>query len=345
MRSIFFSCFLFAVAILLSLPNSAKCQSNVNSTGTGGIHTVQGRVYLPDGRTLNSSITVSLQSSSFPTLAVQTDQNGAFVFRSLAPGNYSVVVDLGDTYEVGREYVTIDTDVQIVSSRNLVTPKLITVPLYLQLKHRKSLLNGVVNAKLADIPKDSVKHFEKALEMLQKNSNQEALNELLQAVAIYPAFTLAYVEMGKIYLKAAKLNESIAVFRSAIKLDKNNFEANLNCGIAFLEKNQLDSAENLLKTAAEQNKAAITPHYYLGMVYIQRKKLDDAQRELESAKQLAGETRFPPIHRYLGGIYLAKNQYKLAADELEVYLKLSPNIKDAEKIRQLIAESRNKQTK
>jgi regulator of sirC expression with transglutaminase-like and TPR domain len=48
-------------------------------------------------------------------------------------------------------------------------------------------------------------------------------------------------------------------------------------------------------------------------------------------------------HRYLGGIYWGKREYKKAADELELYFKLAPQAKDAEQIHATIKDLRNKQ--
>ena len=84
------------------------------------------------------------------------------------------------------------------------------------------------------------------------------------------------------------------------------------------------------------------PHYYLGLLYIQRKAYDPAQAQLETAKQLKGDRNFPLLHRYLGGIYVIKNLNKLAIAELDTYITLDPNSRDADRIRHTISELRAK---
>jgi regulator of sirC expression with transglutaminase-like and TPR domain len=64
---------------------------------------------------------------------------------------------------------------------------------------------------------------------------------------------------------------------------------------------------------------------------------------METAKQLKGDKEFPLVHRYLGGIYWKKKQYRMAADELETYVKLLPNAKDADQTRKTILELRSRQ--
>jgi tetratricopeptide (TPR) repeat protein len=69
----------------------------------------------------------------------------------------------------------------------------------------------------------------------------------------------------------------------------------------------------------------------------------EAEKELLRAVSF-GSPDLSIAHYYLGGIYWGKRDYKKAADELETYLKLSPNAPDAEKTRATIRELRAKQT-
>lgn len=150
-------------------------------------------------------------------------------------------------------------------------------------------------------------------------------------------------ELGKQYLKLGKLDEAINSLRASLKIDPNDFEAKLNYGIALLNKKEVNDAEKELREAVAMNNNAVTPHLYLGMAFIQNQNLNEAQKELELAKKLKRKNEFPLVHKYLGGVYWAKKQYKLAADELEIYLELAPNIPDANKMREIIKDLRIKQ--
>ena len=342
MRPKYFLRFFSGLAIF-SLACFSISAQRVNPSGTGGIHTIQGRIYLPSGRPAQTQISVKLQSSNYSTLSVISDQNGSFVFRSLAPGNYAIVIEIDGNYEVATEYITIDTDVQIVPSRRGGNPKIFTVPIYLQYKRNANPRPEVINAKLAEVPKEALKHYEQAVTLARNNQNGSAILEYQKAISIYPQFTLALVEMGKTYLMISKLDNAISAFVSALKLEPKNFEANLGYGISLLNKKQLEPAEKHLRESIQLNNSAVTPHYYLGLVLLQTKRFDEAQKEMEMAKEKKGEKTLPLVHYYLGGIYWNKKQYQLAADELEKYLQLSPDIPDAPKIRQTITDLRNKQ--
>ncbi len=72
-----------------------------------------------------------------------------------------------------------------------------------------------------------------------------------------------------------------------------------------------------------------------------QRKLDEAEKELRTALNI-NSNEMGSAHRYLGGIYLEKHEYKRAADELDAYLKLVPNAADANLTRQKIKELRGR---
>src|SRR5262249_53480665 len=102
---------LFAFVFVLACPIGALSQgSGRSSVGTGGNHIVQGYIFFPSGRRAEGQIQVRLQSYAAGEITVSADNSGSFTFSSLAPGNYTVVVDAGENYEIAHENVFIDTD-------------------------------------------------------------------------------------------------------------------------------------------------------------------------------------------------------------------------------------------
>ena len=333
----FFGAFVLTFALSLGL----SAQTRINSSGNGGINVIKGQIFSTGNKRVDGSVTVRLQSLTFGELTLVTDQSGGFAFSGLSAGTYTVVVDAGDNFETIRESVTIDPEVQGVV-RHAPVPKSYTVPIYLRLKQNASEKGGVVNAKLAAVPKEALRHYRKGLDLLQTDRGDDAIAEFKQAVTLYPQLTLAYLEMGKIYLKTGRMNEAVAVLSTAIKYEPNDFDAALDYAIALYGKKDFAAAEPQLKKAAQLNATAVTPHYYLGLLFIQTKDLEKAQGELETAKQLKGDKNFPLLHRYLGGVYVARKLNKQAVVELETYLLLAPNTADAERIRQTIADLKTK---
>ncbi len=85
---------LFSVLLVLLPLLSASAQSGggVDQTGTGGRHTIQGRIYFPSGRRSDTRVKVKLENFNAGELSVLSDPNGSFVFRGLESGSYIVVV-------------------------------------------------------------------------------------------------------------------------------------------------------------------------------------------------------------------------------------------------------------
>lgn len=337
---------LLTFVLILVWPCATLGQGSGRSTqGTSGNHVIAGYVFFPSGRRAEGNIQVKLQSLNYAELSVIADSSGAFTFTSLAPGNYTVVVIAGDEYEIGREAVFIDTDLDL-SRMNvpvIKTSRRYTVMVTLQLKHNSANhgKGSVVNAALAEVPENARTHYEKALEQARAGAGEQAIDNLKAAISLYPKFPLALNELGVQYLKINQPHKAVAPLRSAVKLSPDAFLPKLNLGIALLETQQFAEAETQLRDALKQNDSASTAHMYLGVVLTKFHNYTDAEKELRRAVDLGG-SQLGLAHKYLGGIYWSRGEYRQAADELEIYLRLTPNAQDAERVRGTITELRSK---
>jgi len=322
---------------------AADAQIKTNISGTGGIHQIKGKVYLSNGTSIDLPIEVELQSTNFATLKLMTDSSGSFVFENLAPGAYTVVVNAGEQFEIARESVLIDTEVRS-SVRLPARTRIFTVPMYLQPKRASGpqQKTGVINAKWSDIDKDAIEHLERGTKSALGKQLDRAEAEYRRAIEIAPTFAPAYLALGKLLLTQGRLADAISELHMAIRYDPTDFEARLAIGIALLNQKDIDSAQRELNQAAVLDKTAITPRYYLGIVFVQKKDIDKARSEFEAAKEMTGDRPFPLLHRYLGGVYLAKQMNKEAVVELELYLKQDPSARDGDRIKQTIADLKTK---
>ena len=319
-------------------------QGRGSLSGNGGIHSIQGRIYLPNGRTPETPVSVKLMCANFSTVSIDTDQTGVYIFPALMPGSYTIVIDAGDQFEPAREYVVIDPEIKIPGVPSPVLPKVFNVPVYLQFKRGvREPAASVFNAKFANIPKEALKHFENGLKFNQTGKNEEAIREFNQAVMLYPEFAAAQTEIGKICLAGGKFDEAENAFRSALNIDSQQYEAKLGYGVVLLKRNALPEAQKALEDAKTMNQSAAGPPYYLGLLYFSQRKLVQARDEFEQTEKLKSEKDYPLAHYYLGGIYWGEKQYKKAADELEKYLVIEPNAKDADLTRRAIQQLRSKE--
>ena len=344
MGSLVFRSALVMWAVVVVLSFSCLAQSRINSSGTGGIHSIQGKIYGIDGSRTMEPIKVTLESS-YTELSLYTDQSGSYSFTNLAPGSYTVTVDAGKDYEVFHDSVLIDSDSQSASSGNrMIQPvaRTFNVPVYLQPKRGVAAdpKAAVLNAKYSDMPSDVLKHFENGQKAAKHQNQKKALVEFQAVISAYPKFEPAYVEEGKIYLTAKDLANALPLFEKAIALEPGDAEAQLNYGVTLYNIGRGDAAEAPLTIVTKADSKDFWAHYYLGLIFIGRRDLDKAMSEMEAAEKTAGDRKLPTLHRALGGIYLAKKLNDKAAGELELYLKLAPEAADAKKIRDTIQELR-----
>lgn len=338
---------LFAFILIFLLPYVASAQgSGRDSTGTGGNHMISGKVFFPSGRRAEGTIQVKLQSFGAGELSVIADSSGSFSFTSLSPGNYTVVVIASDDYEIGREAVSIDADIDLsrMNIPTIKTTRRYTVMITLQLK--RNLANAktsVVNAALAEVPESARALYEKGLEQGRAGDSVKAIDTLKAAISLYPSFPLALNELGVQYLKLKQPRKAVDPLRSATKLSPDAFTPRLNLGIALLEAQDFAAAEAQLREALKQNDSAPTAHMYLGVVLTKFRNYVDAEKELRRAVELTDNQLGLP-HYYLGGIYWGRHEYRQAADELETYLRLTPHAQDAERVRGTIKELRDQDT-
>jgi tetratricopeptide (TPR) repeat protein len=340
--------FLFLTPVL-----PVYAQGGVESTGTGGGHKIQGRIYFPSGRRSDAnSVKVILESTSSERLFVLADLNGSFAFQSLSPGSYYLTVEAGDDYEPARESVVIEG----FSIRNRTipaselaranVPRTFNVIFNLRLKRRKGASSdaakpGVYDASLANLPKPAVDLYQKALDSIRANDSKKAVEQLKEAISYYPEFALALNELGVQYLRLGQVDKALEALRSSLRIKPDEFTPRLNYAIALLEKKETAEAEAQLRQALARNDTSWTAHMYLGITLISLRKYDEAEKELQRALSIGGDNLSLP-HYYLGGIYWHVGNHKRAADELEKYLQLAPKAPEAERIRATIKDLRSK---
>ncbi|MBD0371536.1 MAG: tetratricopeptide repeat protein [Pyrinomonadaceae bacterium] len=335
----------FILLLLLVACAPVRAQGGTDSTGTGGLNTIAGRIYFPSGRAADMRAKVLLETMTSSRLSVIADSDGAFRFKNLAPGSYTVIIEAGEDYEPVREPVFIEGNSNLGRGTRIpMMPSTVMVPIYLRPKMtgRKEAKPGVLNAALASVPKPAQELYEKAQAAIQANDSKRAIEHLRAAISIYPDFALALNSLGVEYLKLGDANKALEALGAAVRLSPDAFVPRLNYGIAYLEKKQFAEAEANLRQALQKNDGSPSAHMYLGITLISLRRYDEAEKELQRAVSLKGGDNMAQAHKMLGGLYWKKGQFKEAADQLDVYLKLMPKAPDAERIRATVKELRSK---
>lgn len=336
------------LALFVLFVQGIVAQSGANTTGNGGKHIIQGRIYADSGRRPSiMGLKVVLKSASSSDLTTFVDGNATFAFKNLQPGSYTVVIDGGDQFEDVREPAYIDAPGGSASISGMprisTTPTVVPVQVFLEPKKAETLRNEILNAKWSAIPKNAIQHFKRGFDLREAGKDTEAETEFRTAIGIAPNFAPAYTGIGTLQLKARQFENAVESFKQAIRYDATDFDACLNLGIAYFNLNKMAEAEPALINAAYLDRFAVKPHYYLGLIFSARNDGDVAQKAFEKVNELDGGRSFPVIHKYLGRIYMHKQMNKQAISEFETYLSILPNAKDADIVRKDIAEIKGRQ--
>jgi tetratricopeptide (TPR) repeat protein len=200
------------------------------------------------------------------------------------------------------------------------------------------MAKGVISA---NDPPAAVDLYNKALESAKEGHREKAIEQLKAALAIHPAFAAALNGLGIQYLKLGNNQSAFEAFNSALTITPDSFFLLLNCGIALFNLNRHADAEKEFAAALLKTETSGTAHLYRARALIGLNRLDEAVQDLTRAVEIGGED-VKLAHRYLAGIYMEKGDSIEAVKQLELYLKMSPNSKETDQIKNLIKDLNKK---
>lgn len=333
--------FFTGLLLIAVLATPAKAQMggidpDPGDPGTGGKNTIQGTIFLPGGRRLDRRAKVKLIALMGAEQFRLSDDTGAFSFPRLQGGKYTVVIDAGPDFEVASEPVDI-----IEPARRRGDPGTVqSIYVTLQPKAAKTgAAVGTVNAGAVPIPEAARQLYQQATDSVKAGDRKKAIEQLNQAVQIYPNFAVAFNELGVQYMALKQYDKASQALRTALKLAPDSFHARLNYGTVLLLMKDFAAAAVELEEAAKKDATSATAQLQLGRALINLGSYGTAERALQSCVDIGGEASLE-AHRYLAAVYIETRRSARAAEQLETYLKLVPKAKDADQIRTIILDLR-----
>ena len=332
---------LAAFLILLVLPGLVCSQipgGTAESTRTefAGKNYIVGMILMPDGTQVTRRMRIRLSSLTAGEVITTTDDRGRFNFSKIRNGTYTVTVDGEDDFDTTNEQVEVSLPSTALSQSFNVT-------LRLRAKRNDLKKPAVIKSENAGVPKPALDLYSQAVELSNAGDNRGAVAKLKEAIVAYPEFMVAYTELGVQYAKLNELENADAALQSALKIKPDAFEPLVNRGIVLVRLKRFAEAETVLREAAKAKDLSPIASLYLGRALAGQKKYDDAITSLNYALMIGGD-EMKEAHRNLASIYLERDEYKLAEQSLETYLKLNPNAPDAESLRKILLQLKNAPT-
>jgi uncharacterized protein HemY len=302
-------------------------------TNLRGLHSISGTVTWKNGSLVRSRIRVKLSSFQGVDFTTTTDDEGKFSFSQVINGTYTVSVD--DDRDHGPASATVDIALPARSP-----PQNFPVTLAIEPKNDTAAKPGIVSAEDAGVPRTAVALYEKAVALSKYGNHAGAIALLEKAVAEYHDFLAAQNELGVQYLTTGDLNKADAALTEALKIKPDSFQALMNRGVVLLRLDRVTEAEPLLEQAAAANPTSATALLYLGRLRYALKKYDSAETSLKAALGLGGKD-VNEAHRTLAKLYVDKQEFAKAADELQIYIKVNPGAHDADQLRKMVGQLRS----
>ncbi len=298
-----------------------------------GLHTLQGKVVLPNGIQPQTPIKVTLTFNGRRIYETFTDLSGRFTFGALNRGTYQLTAEGdGSTFET----TTIYAEVSAFGS----APQTFTQNIQLRPRASKQLPpTGVISVEAFDsnIPEAARKEFEKGVKRASDNQPERAIKNFQEAIRVYPDYYDAHVLMGEQYAKLQRNDEAKTAYQKAIQIKADRADAYIGFGVLLVKQKSYQDALIPLRRGIELNKQSSTAHLFLG--FAQMMTSDYAAAEVNLLR--AYEIDKPALaHIYLANLYDLKGEPVKAIQQLEAFLKENPESPNSRQIREVIEKLR-----
>ncbi|MEO7653631.1 MAG: tetratricopeptide repeat protein, partial [Bryobacteraceae bacterium] len=206
--------------------------------------------------------------------------------------------------------------------------------------HRLAGVEGTSISMVAmQAPKDAKKAFEKSKDFLKKKKVAEAKKELEKAVEIYPKYSTAWFELGRIHESQKNVEEARNAYGKALAADPKYVSPYRQlASIAVREQNWKDAADTtgrLLKLDPFTYKDA---YFYHSVANYYLKQYDVAEKSAREAQKLDTRNEMPKVNQLLGAILAEKQDFAGAAVAIKKYLTFVPDGQDADSVKKQLAE-------
>ena len=303
----------------------------------GQTNRISGQVFGANRRPVSEVYVELLNEINTVILRSKTDGSGGYFFVGMGAGRYNVRVrPFGTDYEEQTQEVEIVTT---VGSRNTSDNQQKDFYLHPRRDSNKQLeVTGVIFAQ--EIPEEAKKAFDRALVEIAANRPDNGILELENATKIFPDYYNALDRFGSELLKKQKYIEARNLFERAVVVNPRSSNSFYVLAYVFYAQDLTTESIDMAKKAVTLAPESADVNIMLGIALRKGKQFSDAEKALLKAKKLTkGKSADASWNLALLYAYNLKNN-RLAADELENYLKINPNHPDAEKLRKLISQYR-----
>ncbi len=218
---------------------------------------------------------------------------------------------------------------------------------------RRQKIEGVtLSASAYKAPKEAIKAYEKGVEAARKGKLAEARKYFGRAVEIYPGYTNAWFQLGRVLNKDQQKDAARTAFTQATTTDSRFLPPYLSLAVMAFEaeswKEVLSFTDHILDLDPLHHAPGYVldldssdyaeAYFYNAVANYRLKKFEAAEKSGLKAEHIDLLTHFPQLHLLLAEIFARKNNYDMAIIETRTYLELTPHGKNTEQVRERLAK-------
>jgi tetratricopeptide (TPR) repeat protein len=327
---------------------------------TGRLIYISGKVVMQDSSAVPQNVTIERVCSGISKTVAYADSNGRFSFqwgdrnmvladaseagsgssRNAGSGGFGSAQSAGgansfavDPFgnrmmncELRASLAGYTSDVvNLVNRKTADSPDVGTIVL-----HRIAGVEGAsISLTSMMAPKDAKKAYERGLQSLLKNKLDDAAKDFEKAVALYPKYADAWVNLGKVRLQQKAVAPARTALQKAMEADPKLVEPYIELGLLAAKDADWQESGKRLDRAVELDPVDFPQAWYADAVAnYNLKQYDAAEKSAREAVKLDPKHANPRSDYLLGLVLAEKKDYAGAASELTAYMKLAPNAPD-----------------
>jgi tetratricopeptide (TPR) repeat protein len=206
--------------------------------------------------------------------------------------------------------------------------------------HRLANVEGAtISAVSLQAPKDAKKAFDKGRDLLKKKKDAEAEKEFEKAVEIYPKYSTAWNELGKLKEQKNDTEGAVKAYTQALAAEpKYLYPYRQLAGIYMKDQKWQEVADTTSRLIKLDPVDFPDAYFYNSAANYYLKNYDEAEKSVREAQKLDTRNRMPKSNQLLGVILAEKQDFAGAAEQIKKYLTFLQPGKEADTARKQLME-------